>query len=88
MSLASEREHAILSVLQQSLPEARLADFGPAARLNADLALDSVMLLQLIVHLELDHGLQVPEHRLLTDSLETVADLCQALEPLPEEAGR
>ncbi|MEC7815799.1 MAG: phosphopantetheine-binding protein [Pseudomonadota bacterium] len=86
MSPTAHRELAIFTVLKQSLPEARLTDFGPAARLNADLALDSVMLLQLIVHLELDHGLQVPEDRLLSDSLETVADLCQALEPLAAEA--
>lgn len=86
MSPIAGRERAILEVLRQSVPEARLTEFGPEARLNADLALDSVMLLQLIVHLELDHGLQVPEDRLLSDALETVADLCHALEPHTAEA--
>ncbi|WP_296934644.1 phosphopantetheine-binding protein [uncultured Marinobacter sp.] len=77
---------AIKIVIEQHLPNARLAAFNGSARLNADLALDSIMLLQLIVHLELEHGLYLPEEALLANPPETVADLenllagCQSAE--------
>lgn len=67
--------NAIKTVMEQQLPSARLSAFNASARLNADLALDSIMLLQLIVHLELDHGLFMPEEALLNNPPETVADL-------------
>lgn len=66
---------AIKTTIEQHLPNARLSAFSGSARLNADLALDSIMLLQLIVHLELDHGLYLPEESLLVSPPETVTDL-------------
>lgn len=66
---------AIETVIRTHLHDARISAFAGSARLNADLALDSIMLLQLIVHLELEHGLHVPEEALLTHQLETVEDL-------------
>ena len=66
---------AIKSAIEKHLPGARLSAFNDSARLNADLALDSIMLLQLIVHLELDHGLSLPEEALLASPPETVTDL-------------
>lgn len=66
---------AIKTVITRHLPGARLSAFSGNARLNADLALDSIMLLQLIVHLELEHDLCLPEEALLIRQPETVEDL-------------
>lgn len=77
--MSSNRHAAIEAVLRQHLPNARLSAFAGSARLNADLAIDSIMLLQLIVHLELEHGLNLPEETLLTHQLETVDDLAGLL---------
>ncbi|MEP3562715.1 MAG: phosphopantetheine-binding protein [Marinobacter sp.] len=77
--MSTNRHTAIQSVLQQHLPNARLSAFAGSARLNADLAIDSIMLLQLIVHLELEHGFNLPEETLLTQELETVDDLARLL---------
>lgn len=66
---------AIRTAIEQHLPNARLSAFSGSARLNADLALDSIMLLQLLVHLELDHGLTLPDEALLVRPPETVTDL-------------
>ncbi|MGO1748951.1 MAG: phosphopantetheine-binding protein [Marinobacter sp.] len=77
--MSTNRHAAIKAVLQQHLPNARLSAFAGSARLNADLAIDSIMLLQLIVHLELEHALNLPEETLLTHQLETVDDLAGLL---------
>lgn len=76
---------AIARVMRQHLPAARLEHFATDARLNEDLAIDSIMLLQLIVHLELEHGLCVPEEALLEQGLATVADLLALLRPVSAE---
>jgi acyl carrier protein len=47
--------------------------FSEEARLNEDLGLDSVMMLQLLVTLELQHGVQIPEQAILEKQLGTVA---------------
>lgn len=70
---------AIRHTLQVRVPDASLARFGEQARLNEDLALDSIMLLQLFVHLELDHGLTVPEDAIIGEDLATVGDLVRLL---------
>ncbi|MBS8240352.1 hypothetical protein DYI22_07520 [Marinobacter lipolyticus] len=77
---------AIAAVMRQHLPAARVAAFAPNARLNEDLALDSIMLLELLVHLELEHNLCVPEEALLASELSTVSDLQQLLQPMDTEA--
>ena len=74
MSSATATRDAIEAVIRSHLPNARISAFSATARLNADLAIDSIMLLQLIVHLELEHGLHIPEEALLTHQLETVED--------------
>jgi acyl carrier protein len=76
---------AIATVLRHHLPAARMNAFAPDARLNEDLALDSIMLLELLVHLELEHRLCVPEEALLATELATVADLQQLLQPMDME---
>ncbi|MDV3502360.1 phosphopantetheine-binding protein [Marinobacter sp. M-5] len=76
---------AIATALRHHLPAARMNAFAPDARLNEDLALDSIMLLELLVHLELEHRLCVPEEALLATELATVADLQQLLQPMDME---
>ncbi|EWH00381.1 phosphopantetheine-binding protein [Halomonas sp. BC04] len=70
---------AIADVLRRHLPQAELERFSPEARLNEDLALDSIMLLQLFVHLELEYGLAVPEDAVIGDDLQRVGDLVALL---------
>lgn len=66
-------------VLRDSLNHPHLAGFGPHARLNEDLYLDSVQVLQLLLHLELDWGLEIPEEAFGRDDFNTVASLADFL---------
>lgn len=83
----------IRSVLDEKMALPHLAHFSEDARLNEQLCLDSVLVLQLLVHLELDHGLVLPEEAVLQKQLGTVGSLAdfllqQALIPAgPIEAG-
>ena len=52
---------AIRAVLDQHMNHPHLAGFAPEARLNEDLYLDSVLILQIFLNLELEFGLDVPE---------------------------
>lgn len=55
----------VRSILSASMPSSHLARFSEHARLNEDLGLDSVMVLELLVRLELEHGLVLPEEVML-----------------------
>lgn len=77
---------AIAATLRAHLPNADLSRFDRDARLNEDLALDSIMLLQLFVHLELEHGLAVPEDAVIGDDLQRVGDLVSLLQHWQHEA--
>ncbi|KLU99295.1 phosphopantetheine-binding protein [Photobacterium aphoticum] len=57
-----------------------MAAFSPQARLNEDLYLDSVLVLQLMLHLELDLGLRLPDTHLTKDDYATVASLVAFLQ--------
>ncbi|WP_375056280.1 DUF6005 family protein [Zobellella sp. DQSA1] len=70
---------AIHRVLHDTLAHPHLAGFGPEARLNEDLYLDSVQVLQLLMHLELDWGFCIPEDAFSRDDFETVAGLAAFL---------
>lgn len=78
-ALDTRLREAIFTTLERHLPQAELAGFSPQARLNEDLALDSIMLLQLFVHLELEHDLTVPEDAVIGDDLQRVEDLVAML---------
>ena len=51
-------------VLAEKMAAPYVSAFSPYARLNEDLYLDSVMVLQLLLHLELDHGFVIPDEAL------------------------
>ncbi|MBH8580205.1 phosphopantetheine-binding protein [Bisbaumannia pacifica] len=92
MTLASASGEALLraaiaDTLARHLPQADLSRFAPEARLNEDLALDSIMLLQLLVHLELEHGLAIPEEAVIGEELRRVDDLVARLDQWQREAG-
>ncbi len=66
-------------VLGKSLNFPHMGSFSPGARLNEDLYLDSVMILQLLLHLELEHGYEVPDEALTKDAFSTVEGLAAFL---------
>ncbi len=70
---------AIRTVLDQHMNHPHLAGFAPEARLNEDLYLDSVLILQIFLNLELEFGLSVPEEIINRQDVATVADLAALL---------
>ncbi|MEL6520724.1 MAG: DUF6005 family protein [Pseudomonadota bacterium] len=63
-----------------------MTNFSPDARLNEDLYLDSILILNLLLHLETSHGCTVPERDMNKDVIRTVRDLASfvAGAPLPD----
>lgn len=70
---------AIRVVLDQHMNHPHLAGFAPEARLNEDLYLDSVLILQIFLNLELEFGLSVPEEIINRQDIATIADLAALL---------
>ncbi|TIP82986.1 MAG: phosphopantetheine-binding protein, partial [Mesorhizobium sp.] len=76
---------AIGTILRDKLDSQHIDSFAPQARLNEDLYLDSVLILEIMLALELDHGVALPEEVISRQDLATVADLARlfvkAIEP-------
>ncbi|MBX2808863.1 MAG: hypothetical protein KTR20_09570 [Cellvibrionaceae bacterium] len=70
---------AMLSVLSHKMMHPYIKAFQTDAKLIDDLALDSVLFLQFITFLELEHGLEMPETDLMQENFETIGDLAQIL---------
>ena len=70
---------AVRTVLGEHMNHPHLASFAPQARLNEDLYLDSVLILQIFLNLELEFGLSVPEEIISRQDIATVADLAALL---------
>ncbi|PKF49116.1 phosphopantetheine-binding protein, partial [Enterovibrio nigricans] len=70
---------AIRQVLDSNMQNKHMHAFSESARLNEDLYLDSVLVLQLILHLELDLGLSVPEQNITAADYATVSSLADFL---------
>jgi acyl carrier protein len=70
---------AIRWVLSERMALPHMAHFSEDARLNEQLCLDSVMVLQLLVHLELEHGVVLPEEAVIQERPETVGTLADFL---------
>ncbi|CAO3452989.1 DUF6005 family protein [Azospirillum largimobile] len=66
---------AIRTVLRDHLQNRHLDRFGPDARLNEDLYLDSVLMMELFLQLELSFGLEAPDELITSRDLTTVADV-------------
>ncbi|WP_434361007.1 DUF6005 family protein [Parasalinivibrio latis] len=84
--LANTTTDAIYRVLQSTLNHPHLEGFSPASRLNEDLYIDSVLLLQLIVQLELQEGYEIPDSSFTKEDFSTVASLVAFLDGLEENA--
>jgi acyl carrier protein len=72
---------AIHTVLSDQMMHVHMDGFRIEARLNEDLYLDSVLILQIFLNLELEYGLSVPEEAIAKQDIETVADLVALYEP-------
>lgn len=70
---------AMLTVLSHNMAHPTIDAFQSDAHLIDDLALDSVLFLQFMVFLELEHGLEMPEDALMKEDFDTVRDVAQIL---------
>ncbi|WP_216642735.1 phosphopantetheine-binding protein [Hydrocarboniclastica marina] len=70
---------SLYRALRDNLKWPHLAAFSADARLNEDLYLDSILILQLLLHLELEQGIQIADDALVAGDFQTVAELAQAL---------
>ncbi|MDP9836555.1 acyl carrier protein [Neorhizobium huautlense] len=66
---------AIETVLSQHMAHPHMHGFAPDARLNEDLYLDSVLILQVFLNLELEFNLAMPEEAIASADIQTVDDL-------------
>ncbi|MFJ3390774.1 petrobactin biosynthesis protein AsbD [Lysinibacillus sp. NPDC086135] len=71
---------SIYDILDNSLELQTLSSFNEDARLNEDLYMDSIMVLQLILHIELDLGISIPDEVLVPKDFKTVGTLASFLE--------
>lgn len=67
--------NAVRTLLAEHMNHPHIGGFSPEARLNEDLYLDSVLILQIFLNLELEYGLAMPEEAIARQELNTVADL-------------
>lgn len=68
---------AIKNILISEIPTANMAAFSPTARLNQDLYLDSVLVMQLLISLELELSIEVPDEALNAKDFETIDSLSE-----------
>ncbi len=66
---------AIYQILKEQLNISQIDAFSEDARLNEDLYLDSVLILQLLLNLEIELGIDVPDSALSNDDFATVSSL-------------
>ncbi len=70
----------IYNILKHKLELPAISAFHEDARLNEDLYLDSVMILELVLHLELDFGINVPDEMLIPKDFRTVGTLVEFIQ--------
>ena len=67
------------TTLSVKMNHANLAEFNSDAHLIDDLAIESSQLLELLMHMELDHGLEIPEESLMNSDFETVKNIVELM---------
>ncbi|MEC2071936.1 petrobactin biosynthesis protein AsbD [Alkalihalophilus marmarensis] len=67
----------LYDILDKHLNLPAIDAFHKEARLNEDLCMDSVMILQFILHLEVDYGIEVPDDQLAPSDFYTVSSMAQ-----------
>ncbi|NMH74726.1 petrobactin biosynthesis protein AsbD [Bacillus sp. RO2] len=80
-----ELYQAIYDILKHKLTIPTWKSFKESARLNEDLYMDSIMILQLILYVELDLGLSIPDDMLVPKDFHTVESLLNFLEKLSSD---
>jgi aryl carrier protein AsbD len=71
---------SIHGIMKHQLQLPAIAAFHEDARLNEDLYMDSILTLQLILHLEVDLGFDIPDSMLVPKDFRTVGSLASFLE--------
>ncbi|MBM7840717.1 acyl carrier protein [Alkalihalobacillus xiaoxiensis] len=72
-------------IMKTELDLHTLDSFHEFARLNEDLAVDSVMILQILLELEMEYGIDIPDEKLersIFHSVESLARFIEAQEEL------
>ncbi|WP_305455341.1 petrobactin biosynthesis protein AsbD [Bacillus mycoides] len=80
-------KEAVLSIMRKKMELKNVTHLEETMRLNQDLYIDSVMMLQLIVYIEMDLKLCVPEDEIDPKAFLTVGsllDFMEELQPLHE----
>ena len=67
--------NTIKHVLTHDMKSQHAEKFSPSARLNEDLYIDSVVLMQMLIQLELSYDIEVPESAISQDDVRTVESL-------------
>ena len=67
------------TTLSVKMNHANLAEFNSDAHLIDDLAIESSQLLELLMHMELDHELEIPEESLMNSDFETVKNIIELM---------
>jgi len=81
-----ELTEKLFEMLKNDLEVVHIERFSEEDRLNEDLYLDSVMFLQLIVQIELELGIEIPDQELVPKDFKTVGTLLDFIERLQLEA--
>ena len=80
---------ALLKIMIEKMELKNVTYLSDTMRLNQDLYIDSVMMLQLIVYIEMDLELYVPEDEVdpkAFSSIGSLLDFMEELQPLPVDA--
>ncbi|MFK4423406.1 petrobactin biosynthesis protein AsbD [Bacillus mycoides] len=75
-------KEAVLSIMREKMELKNVTHLEETMRLNQDLYIDSVMMLQLIVYIEMDLKLCVPEDEIDPKAFLTVGSLLDFMEDL------
>lgn len=84
----NELKNSVFTILKEKLELNNITHIEEDMRLNQDLYIDSVMMLQLIVHIEMDLQLCVPDDEVDPKAFATVGsllDFMESLQPLQME---
>ncbi|EKS8378061.1 acyl carrier protein [Bacillus thuringiensis] len=79
-----ELKNAVLKIMIEKMELKNVTHLEETMRLNQDLYIDSVMMLQLIVYIEMDVKLCVPEDEVDPKAFLTVGSLLDFMEELQE----
>lgn len=77
-------KNAVLKIMIEKMELKNITHLEETMRLNQDLYIDSVMMLQLIVYIEMDVKLCVPEDEVDPKAFLTVGSLLDFMEELQE----